>query len=118
MYVFVLEGSGLAANERTRGAFWPNTIRPGIDSAAAASTAASSLGGGCCCCWSLLQQLTTDSTAGHLSSVELLSKEPPNNLFTNPQVSCFILPVKSLRHCKVFFGPLLQAPPQYQSFFL
>ena len=35
-----------------------------------------------------------DSTAGHLSSssVELLlSKEPPNNLFTNPQVSCFII---------------------------
>ena len=49
-----------------------------------------------------------DSTAGHLSSssVELLlSKEPPNNLFTNPQVSCFII-----------FLPACQKPSEIPSF--
>ena len=51
---------------------------------------------------------STDSTAGHLSSssVELLlSKEPPNNLFTNPQVSCFII-----------FLPACQKPSEIPSF--
>ena len=55
---------------------------------------------------------STDSTAGHLSSssVELLlSKEPPNNLFTNPQVSCFILPSCLPKASEIpSFGPLFK----------
>ena len=38
------------SDERTRGAFWPNRKRPGIDSAAASEAgAAAGAGGGLCC---------------------------------------------------------------------